>query len=590
LIGEAEGIEEALLTLEMRGLVDERLGSSLEGEREYAFSHILIRDVASATLPRRARADAHAHTAEWLERTIGDRRREYGELLAHHYEQAFRLTNDPALREKARSEALAAARNAISRAAVGPARALATRALELSMEAVERAEALELLGDVHHFRHDGNAAWDAYVSALDECDACHRRDLLAGVAAKAAILATRWEGTLQTPVPTDEVRTVIERGMTALPDEKPSRERSLLLSSKAFLQGQGYEHNDAAGREAARDALEIAETLHDPDLISTALDASAFWLLPEARYGEIDRIERRRLDLVPRLVDSREISDVYAVAALSATFMGRYGEAATLSEEAVERARGLDPGQYLYSLSWRTLTRFLNGNWDGALTDHAEVETLESKDAEGLPLPYAAAPYAAAMMCHELRGDTAAAQAYLDLLERYRARQDLRGAPIGVTRMLAARAYVHRGEPERAWAWIKLDRAPYVGANIEAACEVVAEGPETRAWEIVHVAREESLRAQSPALALHADRLEGRILARRGRESDKAVELLAGAARGLGALGAPWEEAWTRLILARVLGDADEREAARHAQAALATFEALGSIREAAESRSLLKR
>jgi class 3 adenylate cyclase len=586
LIEDDEAMEDALLSLERRGLVAQRLGSSLAGQREYAFSHVLIRDVAYATLPRRAGAESHTRTAQWLGEATRDRVNEYAELIAHHYDAAYRVTNEAALRASAREWWLVATNSAMRRAAASQATALAARAVGLSLEGAERGEALELLGDVHHFRHDGDAAWDAYRAAIGECEGDGSESMVGRLAAKAAILTTRWEGTLKTPVPVQEVRVMIEKGMSALGDSQ-RRERSLLLSSKAFLQGQGYEQSDSAGRTAATQALEIAEELGDPDLMSTALDASAFWLLPEAKYGDIDRIERRRLELVSRLVDSREISDVYAVAALSATFMGRYSEAVELSDQAVERSRGMDPGQYLYCLAWRVLARFLGGDWDGALADQDEVETLDSIDSEGLPLPYAAAPYATALLCHELRGETSEADRYLDLLTRYRARQAAREAPIGTTRMLVARTLAHRRDYEQAWTWINLARSPYLGANIEAACELAATEDDRRAAEILHLVRMESERSRNPFLDVHADRLEGRLAARR-REPNRAVDLLQRAATSFSTSGAKWDEAWSRLLLARALADSGGDGALRHAAAALQVFERLGSIRESEEARALL--
>ncbi len=65
--------------------------SSMEGEEEYAFWHILVRDVASAQIPRSERVDKHRALAEWIESTAGERIADRGELLAYHYGQALEL-------------------------------------------------------------------------------------------------------------------------------------------------------------------------------------------------------------------------------------------------------------------------------------------------------------------------------------------------------------------------------------------------------------------------------------------------------------------------------------------------------------------
>ena len=64
---------------------------SIEGETEYAFWHLLIRDVAYGQIPRAARAAKHRAVAEWIERIAGERVADSAELLAYHYEQAIEL-------------------------------------------------------------------------------------------------------------------------------------------------------------------------------------------------------------------------------------------------------------------------------------------------------------------------------------------------------------------------------------------------------------------------------------------------------------------------------------------------------------------
>ena len=56
--------------LQERDLVEELTGSTLAGEREFAFKHALIPDVAYSTLPKAARSIKHLGFAEWLERVL----------------------------------------------------------------------------------------------------------------------------------------------------------------------------------------------------------------------------------------------------------------------------------------------------------------------------------------------------------------------------------------------------------------------------------------------------------------------------------------------------------------------------------------
>jgi len=84
---------------EVRGGLRERAAKALlrrsrrttvKDQLEYAFSHVLVRDVAYSQLPRAVRADKHRRAAEWLEALAPDRAEDRTELLAHHWQAALR--------------------------------------------------------------------------------------------------------------------------------------------------------------------------------------------------------------------------------------------------------------------------------------------------------------------------------------------------------------------------------------------------------------------------------------------------------------------------------------------------------------------
>jgi len=76
--------------LERRDFVRARAGSAVAGEREYAFKHILIRDVAYNQLPKGRRAHLHRRFADWTDALPGGGD-EYVEIIAYHLEQACLL-------------------------------------------------------------------------------------------------------------------------------------------------------------------------------------------------------------------------------------------------------------------------------------------------------------------------------------------------------------------------------------------------------------------------------------------------------------------------------------------------------------------
>ena len=84
----ASGAAEILLSLERRGLVAARPTSSIEDEPEFLFRHVLIHDVAYASVPKARRARAHAEIGRWIQDLAGDRIEEFGELIAYHYRAA----------------------------------------------------------------------------------------------------------------------------------------------------------------------------------------------------------------------------------------------------------------------------------------------------------------------------------------------------------------------------------------------------------------------------------------------------------------------------------------------------------------------
>ena len=84
-------VQDGLQHLARRGFIRPVRGASVRGEAEYAFWHVLTRDVAYAQLPRAARMSKHRAAAAWIERTAGERVADHAEVLAHHYTSALAL-------------------------------------------------------------------------------------------------------------------------------------------------------------------------------------------------------------------------------------------------------------------------------------------------------------------------------------------------------------------------------------------------------------------------------------------------------------------------------------------------------------------
>jgi tetratricopeptide (TPR) repeat protein len=129
-IGEFDDVDASLEALEARGLVRRHSQSQVAGDVEFAFKHVLIRDVAYATLPRALRRDLHAATARVVEASAPDPT-ELAWVLAYHWREG----GEP---ERAIEYLLAAADRARAALAVEETYDCYTRALELADTDSER--------------------------------------------------------------------------------------------------------------------------------------------------------------------------------------------------------------------------------------------------------------------------------------------------------------------------------------------------------------------------------------------------------------------------------------------------------------------
>ncbi|HET7727486.1 MAG TPA: adenylate/guanylate cyclase domain-containing protein [Candidatus Limnocylindrales bacterium] len=78
-----------LRRLRVKELVIPRQPSSLAGATEFGFRHVLVRDVAYDSLPKRDRAALHVDVAGWAESALADRIDEFAELIAGHLAAAL---------------------------------------------------------------------------------------------------------------------------------------------------------------------------------------------------------------------------------------------------------------------------------------------------------------------------------------------------------------------------------------------------------------------------------------------------------------------------------------------------------------------
>ena len=118
-----------------------RIRETLAGEDGFRFAHILVRDAAYDSMPKRLRGELHERFADWVEIRARERP-ELDEILGHHLEQAraLRLELQPggpeeeALAIRAFEPLTRAGRRALGRGDLHAARGLLERAVALLPE------------------------------------------------------------------------------------------------------------------------------------------------------------------------------------------------------------------------------------------------------------------------------------------------------------------------------------------------------------------------------------------------------------------------------------------------------------------------
>src|SRR5580765_1122888 len=279
-----EGIDEAVDDLLLRDLVVGETRSSLKNETAYRFKHVLIRDVAYASLTKSARAKHHAAFAEWLRERAGD---ELLEIRAHHLDHAASLLAEldgapPAdLAREAAGTLEEAGRRALAREANQAARHLFLRSVELAPTLDRRYMAAK-------------AAW-----RLDDLPAVARE--MAAVREEAVRIGDKnLEGKALTALADTVImreadpvraRALAEQALALIEDDPPARFDALRVAwygaywvgDLADTERYPIEQLELA-RAAGRKDLESIAILTRADTILAGLDlAKAQTLLEEAR-------------------------------------------------------------------------------------------------------------------------------------------------------------------------------------------------------------------------------------------------------------------------------------------------------------------
>jgi len=254
----APSAERAIESLVAKGLVGEQEGSSIEGEREFVFNHILTRDVAYAGIPKARRVQAHAIVGAWIEEGTQGRAEEFAEILAHH----FSLAGDE---DRTARYALLAGQRLLRVFAAEDAIAWFDRAMDAAgsagpgvraQVALARGGAREQLGRFEDARVDFEYALS---EARDAGDAASEARALAATAHVLWLLDRYDEGSARLPEALERARAVgladvearllytagtLRFGRGEFGEAIPLHDRALEVASKSGdLEGQALAHH-----------------------------------------------------------------------------------------------------------------------------------------------------------------------------------------------------------------------------------------------------------------------------------------------------------------------------------------------------------
>jgi class 3 adenylate cyclase/tetratricopeptide (TPR) repeat protein len=376
------GLDVALVETQLRGLeskefVRRERRSSMAGETQYGFLHVLVRDVAYGQIPRTNRAERHRRVARWLESPDAVERPEIrAEMLAHHYLSALEYarpggTDRASLEARARSALVEAGDRAHALHAHAAAERLYSAALDVVAHDDEGRP--ELLFKVGRARFDcAEQGAEELTEAAELLLAQGNRELAAeGEMMLCALLVSQG----------DRVGAIarLERANELVSAAGPSRAKAYVLATSARYRMLAAQDEEAV--RLGREALEMSELLGFDDVSAQALNNIGVSRVALGDDAGVEDLERAIA--IAREINSPEIARSYRFLASVVAISGdldRSNELFAEGRRAAERfadAHNARPlaASYVSELYWR-------GKWDEAV---ARADSFIEESRAGSP-------------------------------------------------------------------------------------------------------------------------------------------------------------------------------------------------------------
>jgi class 3 adenylate cyclase/tetratricopeptide (TPR) repeat protein len=368
---------------------------------QYAFLQDLLKRVAYETLARRDRKQRHLAAAAYLERTWASSEQEIVEVVAAHYVDAYAADPEAAdageIRARAGDRLTRAAERAGSLAANGEAQRYFEQAAGLAVEQLVVAGLLERAGAA--------AILAGHVpEARSLCERAMALYEAEGATHHAARVAARLGRVLWLSGDLAGGADRLEESFRVLADDEPDADLAGLaaeLGRLRFFLGE----IDAA-RDRVERALEIAEALALPEVLSQALNTKNLVLDIEGRHEEALALLQR----AEAIAREHDLEDALQRALINLAYhfakrdLPQESKRLDLQGLDLVRRRGDREIETMF-LMHLVANEFWLGEWDQALGYAAEIAD---------PPPISHANLQSQPLIHLHRGNVATARAILD--------------------------------------------------------------------------------------------------------------------------------------------------------------------------------
>jgi class 3 adenylate cyclase/tetratricopeptide (TPR) repeat protein len=364
-VAAAESADASLHALQRKEFIRRQRRTSVAGETEYAFRHMLVRDVAYSQIPRASRTEKHLRAAEWIE-SLAEGRDDHIELRANHYAQALDYAASaaapiPDLEARAARALSEAGARVFSLGAYAASERYYRRAQELIAEdSPQRGSVLLGLGKALVSQDRGG------ISELADAAAAL---VASGNAAQAAEAEVYLSSALWWDAQTDRAMEHVNRAAELVRGAPDSPEKLEVVLQSAFTRLLLSDFEYAV--ETASDAVAILERLDDTRRLAYATWIRGMCRIELGDTGGLDDLDRAVA--LGRTLRPAHGANVFANVGIMLLDLGALDRASELWREAETAAREAGSvGESAYISVLQGRERYYRGEWDRAMRTFEE--------------------------------------------------------------------------------------------------------------------------------------------------------------------------------------------------------------------------